>query len=90
LGARDTPWPGYAPITESDGNTLESRHFGPAPEPLYRFLFRGAEMAKRERWLEIPTELSLEQFEEFVLPHLSAGIRVRTRSFRRTRFSIIY
>jgi hypothetical protein len=32
-------------------------------------------MAKRERWREIPTELSLEQFQEFVLPHLSAGSR---------------
>ena len=30
-------------------------------------------MAKREHWREIPTELSLEQFEEFVLPHLSVG-----------------
>jgi len=32
-------------------------------------------MAKREHWREIPTELTLEQFEEFVLPHLSEGSR---------------
>ena len=32
-------------------------------------------MAKREHWREIPTELSLEQFDEFVLPHLSEGSR---------------
>jgi transposase len=32
-------------------------------------------MAKREYWREIPTELSLEQFREFVLPHLSLGSR---------------
>jgi hypothetical protein len=32
-------------------------------------------MAKRKRWQEIPTELSLERFREFVLPHLSVGSR---------------
>jgi len=32
-------------------------------------------MAKRKRWLEIPTELSLERFREFVLPHLTVGSR---------------
>ena len=35
----------------------------------------GAEMAKRQHWQEIPTELSLERFREFVLPHLSVGSR---------------
>ena len=37
--------------------------------------FWGAEMAKRKRWLEIPTELSIERFREFVLPHLTVGSR---------------
>jgi hypothetical protein len=32
-------------------------------------------MTKRERWQDMPTELSLERFREFVLPHLSAGSR---------------
>jgi transposase len=32
-------------------------------------------MAKREHWQGIPTELSLERFQEFVLPHLSEGSR---------------
>ena len=32
-------------------------------------------MAKRKRWQGIPTELSLDRFREFVLPHLSAGRR---------------
>ena len=32
-------------------------------------------MAKRACWREIPTELSLERFEEFVLPHLTVGRR---------------
>jgi hypothetical protein len=32
-------------------------------------------MAKRTCWREIPTELSLEQFEEFILPHLTVGSR---------------
>jgi len=32
-------------------------------------------MARRKRWLEIPTELSLERFREFVLPHLTIGSR---------------
>jgi transposase len=32
-------------------------------------------MAKGERWQGIPTELSLERFREFVLPHLSVGSR---------------
>jgi transposase len=47
----------------------------PPPEQVYRLFFTGAEMAKRERWRGIPTELSLERFREFVLPHLSAGSR---------------
>src|ERR1700744_1202042 len=32
-------------------------------------------MTKREQWQGIPTELSLEQFRQFVLPHLSIGSR---------------
>jgi hypothetical protein len=32
-------------------------------------------MAKRKCWREILTELSLERFREFVLPHLSVGSR---------------
>src|SRR5690242_8424109 len=32
-------------------------------------------MAKRVCWREIPTELSLERFEEFILPHLTVGRR---------------
>jgi hypothetical protein len=32
-------------------------------------------MAKRERWQGIPTELNLQRFQEFVLPHLSVGSR---------------
>ena len=32
-------------------------------------------MAKRKRWREIPTELSLEHFGQFVLPHLTVGSR---------------
>ena len=32
-------------------------------------------MPKRQRWRKIPTELSLERFREFVLPHLSVGSR---------------
>src|SRR5271167_2008529 len=32
-------------------------------------------MAKSEQWQGIPTELSLEQFRQFVLPHLSVGSR---------------
>jgi hypothetical protein len=32
-------------------------------------------MAKRKRWQEIPTKLSLERFREFVLPHLTVGSR---------------
>ena len=32
-------------------------------------------MAKRKSWREIPTELSLERFREFVLPHLTLGSR---------------
>ena len=32
-------------------------------------------MAKHQRWQGIPTELSLERFREFVLPHLSEGSR---------------
>src|ERR1700676_682508 len=45
------------------------------PEPDYRLLFKGADMVKREHWLRIPTELSLQRFQEFVLPHLSVGSR---------------
>jgi hypothetical protein len=47
----------------------------PSPEQVYRLFFTGVEMAKRERWQGIPTELSLERFREFVLPYLSAGSR---------------
>jgi hypothetical protein len=47
----------------------------PPPEQAYRLFFAGAEMAKRERWQGIPTELNLERFREFVLPHLSVGSR---------------
>ena len=32
-------------------------------------------MAKGACWREIPTELSLERFEEFILPHLTVGRR---------------
>ena len=32
-------------------------------------------MAKRAGWREFPTELSLERFEEFILPHLTVGSR---------------
>jgi hypothetical protein len=32
-------------------------------------------MAKRACWREIPTDLSLERFEEFILPHLTVGSR---------------
>ena len=32
-------------------------------------------MAKRACWREIPTELSLERFKEFILPHLTVGSR---------------
>jgi hypothetical protein len=32
-------------------------------------------MAKPACWREIPTELSLERFEEFILPHLTVGSR---------------
>src|ERR1700721_826758 len=32
-------------------------------------------MGKRACWREIPTELSLERFEEFILPHLTVGRR---------------
>jgi transposase len=35
----------------------------------------GPEVPQRKRWREIPTELSLERFREFVLPHLSVGSR---------------
>ena len=38
-------------------------------------LLWGAKMAKRACWREIPTELSLERFEEFILPHLTVGRR---------------
>jgi hypothetical protein len=32
-------------------------------------------MAKSQGWQRIPTRLSAEQFEQFVLPHLSTGSR---------------
>jgi transposase len=32
-------------------------------------------MAQSQPWQRIPTELSLGQFEQFVLPHLTAGSR---------------
>ena len=32
-------------------------------------------MAKSQQWQEIPTSLTFEQFEEFVLPHLTRGRR---------------
>jgi hypothetical protein len=68
-------WLRVSRSVESARNTLESLHLGPATCTGLPFHFQGAEMAKREHWREIPTELSLEQFEEFVLPHLSAGSR---------------
>jgi transposase len=33
------------------------------------------EMSKTQQWQSIPTHLSLEQFEKFVLPHLTRGNR---------------
>jgi hypothetical protein len=33
-------------------------------------------MAKILQWQEIPTKLSLEKFEQFVLPHLNVGSRL--------------
>ena len=44
-------------------------------EPIYGPLFLGAKMTKSKQWQGIPTELSLEQFRQFVLPHLSVGSR---------------
>jgi hypothetical protein len=35
----------------------------------------GNEMAKSKRWQVIPTNLNLQQFDEFVLPHLTHGRR---------------
>jgi transposase len=35
----------------------------------------GVEVAKSEQWQCIPTRLSIEQFQQFVLPHLSIGSR---------------
>jgi hypothetical protein len=32
-------------------------------------------MAKSEQWQGIPTALSFERFQQFVLPHLSVGSR---------------
>ncbi|MBB5429879.1 hypothetical protein OKW33_006490 [Paraburkholderia atlantica] len=32
-------------------------------------------MAERQSWQEIPTKLSVEEFEQFVWPHLSKGRR---------------
>ena len=32
-------------------------------------------MAQSEQWQRIPTSLSAEEFEEFVLPHLTVGRR---------------
>jgi hypothetical protein len=46
-----------------------------SPEPIYGPFFLGANMTKREQWQGIPTELSLEQFRQFVLPHLSIRSR---------------
>jgi hypothetical protein len=60
--------------------TLKLRHLAPPPEPFYRLIFLGAEMAKRKSWREIPTELSPERFREFVLPHLTLGSRGQHRS----------
>jgi hypothetical protein len=37
-------------------------------------------MTKSEQWQGIPTQLSLEQFRQFVLPHLSIGSRAQRRS----------
>src|ERR1700755_766089 len=47
------------------------------PERLIRdtLSLLGAKMAKPACWRAIPTELSLEQFEEFILPHLTVGSR---------------
>jgi len=33
----------------------------------------GVEMAKSQQWQRIPTNLSEEQFKQFVLPHLIVG-----------------
>jgi transposase len=46
-----------------------------SPEPIYGPFSLGAKMTKSEQWQGIPTELSLEQFRQFVLPHLSIGSR---------------
>jgi hypothetical protein len=54
---------------------LSLQYLASSIRPVYRPIFLGAEMAKRERWLEIPTELSLDRFREFVLPHLTVGSR---------------
>jgi hypothetical protein len=32
-------------------------------------------MAESKSWQVVPTNLALEQFQEFVLPHLKMGIR---------------
>src|SRR5271157_3059083 len=60
-------------------NPLEKRPFvafccGLA-RPLKSPFFWGLEVAKSEQWQWIPTKLSCEQFEQFVLPHLSMGSR---------------
>jgi hypothetical protein len=41
---------------------------------MIRFIL-GCEMKKRQRWQWIPTNLTQEQFAEFVLPYLSTGRR---------------
>ena len=35
----------------------------------------GAKMPQTQQWQWIPTHLTLEQFEQFVLPHLHLGSR---------------
>ena len=37
-----------------------------SPEPIYGPFSLGAKMTKSEQWQRIPTELSLEQFRQFV------------------------
>ncbi len=51
------------------------RILAPLPDSRHAPLLWGAKMAKRACWREIPTELSLEWFEEFILPHLTLGSR---------------
>ena len=44
-------------------------------EPGKNPIASGAEMTKSQQWQWIPTKLSFEQFQQFVLPHLSVGSR---------------